>query len=210
MNIDNDAPVAIQRSTGMSRSTRWLSLGLVVAGLALAGCQQQNSTETAQKDKTGSENATEAPSDAANDATAADATDSKDADPSKVSPLAARALIKHYYDDINQGDYKAAYALWAGGSKDSKNASGKTFEDFKAGFKNTKKSEVDIATPGSIEGAAGSSYIEIPVTIHATTNDGKTQDFKGSYTLRRVNNVDGASWAEKNWHIYSADIQSGE
>jgi hypothetical protein len=35
---------------------------------------------------------------------------------------------------------------------------------------------------------------------------GEHQRFKGSYTLRRVNHVDGATAAQRRWHIESAKL----
>jgi len=43
-----------------------------------------------------------------------------------------------------------------------------------------------------VEGAAGSRYVTIPVTVRAETTTGREQRFVGSYTLRR-SVVDGAT-----------------
>ncbi|HTK39058.1 MAG TPA: hypothetical protein VL325_11245, partial [Pyrinomonadaceae bacterium] len=69
----------------------------------------------------------------------------------------------------------------------------------------TRSTSVDIGEPGEIEGAAGSRYITFPVTVHAVTIDGKEQNFKGEYVLRR-SVVDGATAEQRGWRIYSAKI----
>jgi len=113
----------------------------------------------------------------------------------------AVAVIRDYYDAIDHGDYERAYRCWGNGGK----ASGQTFEEFRAGFANTASVAVEIGTPGRIEGAAGSRYIEIPVRITAHTRDGKEQRFDGSYALRR-SVVEGSTPAQRRWHFHSAKI----
>ncbi len=114
----------------------------------------------------------------------------------------AAQVIRHYYDAINQKDYKRAYADWA----DNGAASQQSFEQFKQGFADTASVKVDIGEPGRINGAVGSLYVEIPVTITATTVKGTTQQFTGRYTLQRVNDVPGSTPEQRMWHLYSAKI----
>ncbi|HEY9827993.1 MAG TPA: hypothetical protein V6D19_21355, partial [Stenomitos sp.] len=49
-------------------------------------------------------------------------------------------------------------------------------------------------------------YIEIPVTVTAVTTDGTSQRFRGSYVLRRVNDVPGSTPEQRKWHLYSANL----
>lgn len=109
--------------------------------------------------------------------------------------------IRSFYDAINRRDFRTAYLLWG----DSGRASGKTLDEFQAGYAGTDSAEVAFGAPGRVEGAAGSRYIEVPVTLHAWTHGGGEQQFAGSYVLRRTV-VDGATDAQQRWHIYSADI----
>lgn len=111
-------------------------------------------------------------------------------------------VIRHYYNAINRRDYKSAYEDWSGDGA----ASQATFEQFKQGFRDAVSSQVKIGKPGRIDGAAGSLYIEIPVTITAKSINGNIKHFKGSYVLRRVNDVPGSTTKERMWHIYSAKI----
>ena len=116
---------------------------------------------------------------------------------------AAADIIRQYYAAIDARAYRRAYELWSGKGEASK----KTFEQFRDGFAQTRSTRADIGEPSDIDGAAGSRYITIPVTIHATTKDGKEQNFKGEYVLRR-SVVDGATAEQRAWRIYSAKINT--
>ena len=116
-------------------------------------------------------------------------------------------VIRQYYDAINKAEYRKAYAFWAGEGEASK----QTFEQFRKGFLLTApytKINISDESP-NIEGAAGSRYVTIPLTIESETIYGKKQKFAGEYVLKRVV-VDGATAEQKAWHIYSADIKSVE
>jgi hypothetical protein len=119
------------------------------------------------------------------------------------SPQAAAAVIRAYYDAIDSHEYTRAYLLWS----DSGRSSNQTLDEFRAGFTTTASVEVRVGEPGAIEGAAGSRYIEIPVVVEARTTADSAQQFAGTYTLRRAV-VDGATDAQRRWHIYSADIHT--
>ncbi|MBD2439596.1 hypothetical protein [Nostoc sp. FACHB-110] len=110
--------------------------------------------------------------------------------------------IHDYYDAIARQDYQQAYLAWDGDGFASK----QSFEEFKQGFANTVSINEEVGKPGRLEGAAGSLYIEIPVTITSVTTNGTPQRFNGSYKLRRVNDVPGSTPKQRRWHIYSANI----
>lgn len=118
-----------------------------------------------------------------------------------LGPAGALAVVHGYYEAIDQGDYARAYRLWGGDGA----ASRQTFEEFRGGFAQTAHVEVETGKPGRIEGAAGSRYIEVPVSISAVTRDGTKQRFEGTYVLRRTV-VDGASPEQRAWHLDSARI----
>jgi hypothetical protein len=112
-----------------------------------------------------------------------------------------KAVIISYYDDIDARNFDAAYALWA-----SKGAASKqSLEQFRNGFSQTASVKVRVGEPGRIEGAAGSRYVDIPVTVESTLKSGARQTFSGTYTLRRAV-VDGATAEQRSWRIYSATI----
>jgi len=113
----------------------------------------------------------------------------------------AVAVVRAHYQAIDQRRYRDAYELWE--SKGA--ASGKTFEAFQSGFASTKSVTVEAERPAGMEGAAGSRYVQVPVHVIAKMDDGTTQEFKGTYTVRRAV-VDGATLEQRAWHLYSADV----
>jgi hypothetical protein len=120
----------------------------------------------------------------------------------ETSAAAAVAVIRLYYAHIAAHDYYSAYRLWGDGGR----ATGKKLATFNRGFPNTISTSVTIGVPHEPEGAAGSTYIEIPVTVRARLRDGQRQRFAGSYVLRRVNDVPGSPLADRRWHIARADL----
>ena len=130
--------------------------------------------------------------------------DTADGDTVAGEPTAddAVAVIRDYYAAINSGDFARAYALWS----DAGRASGQSQPQFAAGFADTTGVSVEIQAPGAVDAAAGSRFIEIPVTITATHRDGSQQRFTGRYTLRRAV-VDGATPEQRQWRIASAELR---
>lgn len=118
------------------------------------------------------------------------------------TPADAVAVVDAYYSAIAANQYPRAYALWSGGGQ----ASGQSAQQFAGGFADTASVSVDIGTPGRIDAAAGSRYIEIPVSVTATRRDGSVHHYAGAYTLRRAV-VDGASADQRAWRIASADLR---
>ena len=122
---------------------------------------------------------------------------------SSTSAAAAADVVRRYYGAIEARDFRRAYEMWGNAGQ----ASGKTLDAFTSGFRDTKSVDVDVGTPGRIDAAAGSRYVEVPVVVRAVTNDGRAQRFTGTYVLRRTV-VEGSSAAAREWHIYSARIVS--
>ncbi|HEY9727257.1 MAG TPA: hypothetical protein V6D50_12480 [Chroococcales cyanobacterium] len=121
-----------------------------------------------------------------------------------AEPLGQQAVqvIRNYYNAIARRDYKQAYLAW---DRDGA-ASQQSFQQFKQGFANTASVAVEVGEPGKLDGAAGSVYIKIPVTVTAITRNRTRQRFRGSYVLRRVNDVPGSTPEQRRWHLYSANI----
>ena len=66
---------------------------------------------------------------------------------------------------------------------------------------------VQPGTPGRLDAAAGSRYVEVPVTVEAAQRDGSVRRYAGSYTLRRAV-VDGATAEQRAWRIASANLHA--
>lgn len=144
------------------------------------------------------------PTDTATDADAGDATVATDVPAASSEPGVqdAVAVVRDYYAAIEQHDYAHAWSLWSDGGR----SSGQTAQQFADGFANTAHVVVQAGAPGRLDAAAGSRYIEIPVTVEAAQRDGSVRRYAGSYTLRRAV-VDGASAEQRAWRIASADLR---
>jgi hypothetical protein len=119
-----------------------------------------------------------------------------------TSGQAAADVVRRYYSAINARDYATAWTQWGDDGRP-----GQTFKGFEQGFAKTRATRVTIGTLPPSEGAAGSVYQTVPVTVEATTDGGTRQRFAGHYVVRRVNGVDGASAAQLRWHLDSATLK---
>ena len=143
-----------------------------------------------------------APGERAPDAGGISASDAGSAD-SSTGAAGAVAVIREYYAAIGAQRLRDAYHLWS----DDGAASNQTFEEFAQGFDDTRSVTVTPGQPGRIEGAAGSRFVEIPVTIDAVAASGEHRRFTGSYVLRRAV-VPGATPEQRSWRIYTAQVRS--
>ena len=107
------------------------------------------------------------------------------------------AVVRTYYAALARRDYRAAYALWHGSA---------SYAAFRRGYARTAWTNVTPLPPFEAEGGAGSIYAEIKVKVDARLADGARQHFIGSYTLRRANDVDGSTAAQRHWHIVQAHL----
>jgi hypothetical protein len=163
-----------------------LSIALVCVGL-VTGCQPSGPKSGGSERR----------------ATSPPANDSIQASPDRDPAGDAANVVEIYYRAIDEKQYRAAYQLWESNGA----ASGKSFEEFRAGFSETAAVELIPGAPGRVEGAAGSQYVEVPVRVVARLRSGSSQVFAGTYTLRR-SVVDGAMPEQRAWHIYSAKLTS--
>ena len=111
--------------------------------------------------------------------------------------------VQRYYAAIESRDFANAYAHWSDGGR----SSGQTPEQFAAGFADVTGIIATADAPVRVEGAAaGSRYIEVPVAVETTSQDGRVRRYVGAYTLRR-SVVDGATPEQRAWRIASADLR---
>lgn len=116
----------------------------------------------------------------------------------------ARAAIRDYYAAIDRGDYRRAYGLWS----EHGDRSGMPYGRFVRGFARTAHTSVTVGRPYDEGAGAGSIYITVPVMVNATLKNGTRQRFVGTYLLRHVNDIDGASAWQRRWHIGSASLRA--
>lgn len=57
-----------------------------------------------------------------------------------------------------------------------------------------------VGEAGDEEGAAGSVYVSVPLTIHGELGDREVRR-SATIILRRVNDIPGSTEAERHWHI---------
>lgn len=109
-----------------------------------------------------------------------------------------RDVLRRYYAAINARDFATAQAAWIEGA----GAAATLTQDFAS----ATSVELTVGEPRPAEGAAGSVYVEVPVTVTTMRADGSRQHQAGRYTLRR-SQVDGASAAQRNWRIAAIDLR---
>lgn len=119
--------------------------------------------------------------------------------PAAPSVHDAVAAVQAYYEAIAAGDFGRAYAAWSDGGR----ASGRTPEQFAAGFRGQEVLAVSVGEPGRIEGAAGSLHVEVPVTVTLRGPDGREVRQAGGFVMRN-GQVQGAA---RGWYIASAALR---
>ena len=112
------------------------------------------------------------------------------------SPEAAELLVASFASLLNQGKLAEAYMLLGPGAPPRR--------DFDRHFSAYSRFEVTTGRAGEPEGAAGSIYIEIPLSISGTEK-GKRVERSASAVLRRVNDVPGSTEEQRHWHIERID-----
>lgn len=115
----------------------------------------------------------------------------------------ARAILAGWADALERRDWAAARAAWGHDGNDS----GLDPAAFAQAYDRYKEILVEFGD-GDVEGGAGSLYYQVPVTFTGMLRDGRQMRMKGTVTLRRVNDVDGSSAADRAWHISMSDLKA--
>ena len=87
----------------------------------------------------------------------------------------------------------------------SMNVTKAQFEKRVAGYKTIHAA---IGKVGPVEGAAGSLYDTVQLTLTGEKADGTPYSLTGPLTLRRVNDVPGSTAEQRQWHIYKMDLSA--
>jgi len=114
-----------------------------------------------------------------------------------TSAQGAADVVQTYYALVEAGRYADARRLWGAGSE----GGGPSDTAFAAGFARYAEYHAQVGAPGAIEGAAGSSYVEVPVSLYGRLKAGAAFRQAATVTLRRVNDVPGSTPAQRRWHI---------
>jgi hypothetical protein len=115
------------------------------------------------------------------------------------SAEAAGQAVQHYGALIEQKRWVESWKLWS----DVRAA-----RQFDRNWRNDSEVHMEIGGPGDMEGAAGSSYVTVPVVFYGKKTDGGGFRKKAAVILRRVNDVPGSTEAQRRWHIERIDFGS--
>ncbi len=116
---------------------------------------------------------------------------------SEKSPEAAEIVVETYYALLGQKDFGRAWSLWP---------ASKERADFIRSYADLAEIHAEVGKATNEEGACGSIYIDVPVSVRERRVGGVTTLRTGKATLRRVNGVDGATPSQLRWHIETIDI----
>lgn len=163
--------------------------------LLLAACQPSAPTTTNSAQPDTNETVSEpAPSNLANAAKLAAETMM-----GGTSVAAAARIVGQYAALLEQRRFAEAYRL-SGDNQQGAAAFAAIFDQFAT-------IEANVGAPGEMEGAAGSIYLNVPLTLSGTLKNGGRYSLSGPVTLRRVNDVPGSTAEQRRWHIYASDLK---
>ena len=111
-----------------------------------------------------------------------------------TSPEAAVVVVTHYAALAERGAFAEAAKLWTNATAAAQFAT--NLEDY-------PKVKLTAGEPEDEEGAAGSIFITVPVTLDLTLRSGSPYQMMCKATLRRVNDVPGSTAEQRRWHIES-------
>lgn len=89
-------------------------------------------------------------------------------------------------------------------------SSGVSQAEFVKQFTDYKTVKTAVGEAGQAEGAAGSIYIEVQLSLSGTTKNGEPYRVSGPVTLRRVNDVPGSTEEQRRWHIQRVDFNTDD
>ncbi|MEJ7935763.1 hypothetical protein WG907_16055 [Sphingobium sp. AN558] len=121
----------------------------------------------------------------------------------KIDPKSAQGaaqVVQGYYGLLEQKRYGDAQDLWSDNSPEG----AQDDAHFALRFRGFSEIHANIGAPRHPEGAAGSSYVTVPVQVYGRIAANGSPWYRlRQVVLRRVNDVPGASAAERRWHIIS-------
>ena len=113
------------------------------------------------------------------------------------------AVIQSFYNAIDRQEYARAWSYYRDGEGVPK------FDAFVAGYSNTKSVDVSYGDAEG-EGAAGSTYFHLPVSLDAVDTSGKHSYFAGCYALRLANPAIQAEPPFEPMHIVSGKLKKAK
>ena len=120
------------------------------------------------------------------------------------SAQGAAQVVQHYYALLESGRYHEAWQLWSNGGA----ASGMNADAFAASFDKYREYHANIGAPGRIDAGAGQRYVEVPVQVYGTLEEGdRPFNMRGNVILHRTADIPGATAEQRSWHIKDTSIK---
>ena len=110
-----------------------------------------------------------------------------------------QAVISSFYNAINRQEYARAWSYYQDGQGVPK------FAAFVKGYQDTASVRVGFGQPAQ-EGAAGSTYWTLPVSLDAVDRAGRHGYFSGCYTLRLANPAIHYFYPKEGYGIWSDNV----
>jgi hypothetical protein len=114
----------------------------------------------------------------------------------------AANVVQTYFALIGEKKYALAYALWDPGAA----ARPAVVADFARNLASYLEYRAQVGAPGSVQGAAGSSFVNVPVQVYGRRAGGSEFHSLGRVTLRRVNDVPGSTLQQRAWRIQAIEL----
>lgn len=116
------------------------------------------------------------------------------------SAQGAANVVQTYYALIGEGRYAQARALWEPAAA----GAGTSDVAFARQFARYASYRAQVGAPGEIDAGAGQRYVTVPVRITARLiGGGQASSETVAVTLHRTGDIDGASAAQRSWHLRS-------
>jgi hypothetical protein len=113
------------------------------------------------------------------------------------------AVIQSFYNAIGRKEYARAYSYYEDGQGVA------SFDKFQAGYADTASVSIAFGKVSS-EGAAGSTFYTVPISLDAVGSSGKHNDFAGCYTLRLANPSIQAAPPFQPMHIVEGHLKGAK
>ena len=113
------------------------------------------------------------------------------------------AVIQSFYNAISRKEYARAYSYYQDGQGVA------SFDTFQAGYADTASVSIAFGKVSS-EGAAGSTFYTVPISLDAVSTSGKHTDFAGCYTLRLANPQIQAAPPFEPMHIVEGHLKAAK
>ncbi|HEU5482636.1 MAG TPA: hypothetical protein VFU80_06060 [Sphingomicrobium sp.] len=117
-----------------------------------------------------------------------------------IEPQKPEEIVRQFGDLLEQRRFSDAFRLV------NAEAMATTQGQFERRFEQYRTIESAVGTICPTEGAAGSLYSSVQLTLSGNKKDGAAYVMTGPVTLRRVNDVPGSTAEQRRWHIVKMDL----